>query len=151
MQLKMANFRLAEDSNPSVAGTMKAGALRYWALEVVMEEEHTVKTDTFSLGIIFYNMSTEVTPRITTNPTVDNYLDGFAPNEETKDLIARTLVFDVDQRIEQPDFVAHKFLRHVFNAVPNTAFDVVRVYDNDSDMKYARALENNGENPGAWK
>ncbi|KAF9127915.1 hypothetical protein BGX30_014539 [Mortierella sp. GBA39] len=55
MQLKTADFGLAE-----------AGIPGYWTLGVVVEEEHADKIDTFSLGIIFYNMLARTTPRITT-------------------------------------------------------------------------------------
>ncbi|KAG9072183.1 hypothetical protein KI688_006407 [Linnemannia hyalina] len=134
MQLKMADFGLAK-GQPKRRGTMKASTPKYWALEVVMEEEHTDRIDTFSLGIISCNMLTEVTPRITT--------------KKPKNLLLVLLSLMSTSGSICPTLWRTSFHRHGFKAVPDTAFDMVRVFDNSSVEKHARALENNGETPGA--
>ncbi|KAK5827101.1 kinase-like domain-containing protein [Linnemannia elongata] len=153
MQLKITDLGLAEES--SVVSKRTAGTPGYWAPEVQEGKVHSDKIDVFSLGVIFHQMVSKTRLSITVGNFVkrppENFLEGVAPCEDAKNLLARTLAVDVRQRIKLPDLAKHRFLCLGVcpQSLPDTAFDVAPVFDTTTE-KHARNSDSSGESSGAF-
>ncbi|KAK5827197.1 kinase-like domain-containing protein [Linnemannia elongata] len=148
MQLKITDLGLAEES--SAVSHRMAGTPGYWAPEVLEGKVHTDKIDVFSLGVIFHQMFSRKSLKITAGRPLENFLEGVAPCEDAKNLLTRTLAVDVRQRIKLPDLAKHRFLCLGFcpQSLPDTAFDVAPVFDTATE-KHARNSDSSGESSGA--
>jgi len=123
----LTDFGLAAHENDEVEMVRRCGSLGYIAPETLKGLHTTCKADCFSAGTVLYFMLTSTTPffskdqpssaRKTVKCKINlNKIPDYKAGEDCKDMLARVIVLDIEERLSAADMLRHPYICDVARA-----------------------------------